>query len=116
MRRLRLVEGGATEPVSRNPGHVPRWARNPRRAYDQDGREITPVTVAAMRAEGVTVVMAYCEEFYCGHSAKVDVSCWPGEIYVPDIGLRLRCSACRVLGRSRIMPEHRDWREARDQT
>jgi hypothetical protein len=38
--RLRLIEGGASSPAAVPPGHVPRWARNPRRAYDHDGREI----------------------------------------------------------------------------
>ena len=113
MRRLTIIEGGASSPPGSPPGHVPRWARNPRRAYNQDGREITPVTIASLRSEGVTVVTAYCEELGCGHQAKVDVSSWSGEIYVPDIGLRLRCSKCGARARSRIMPDHRDWRESR---
>jgi hypothetical protein len=116
MRRLRLVEGGAPSPGRRPAGYVPRWARNTRRAYDQDGREITPVTIAAMRAEGIATVTAYCEELGCGHSQRVDVLSWPGEVYVPDIGLRLRCSACGARGRSRIMPDHLNWRASRDRS
>jgi hypothetical protein len=90
LRRLRLIEGGASSPATRPPGHVPRSARNPRRAYDQDGREIRPVTIAAARAQGVAGVTVYCQELGCAHEARIDVSSWPGEIFVPDIALRLR--------------------------
>lgn len=41
---------------------------------------------------GITRVSATCDA--CRHSALVDVSGWPPELYVPDVGLRLRCSAC----------------------
>jgi hypothetical protein len=41
----------------------------------------------------------------------------PGRVvFIPDIALRLRCSPCGARGLSRIMPEHRDWRESRDRS
>ena len=76
-----------------------RPGRNPRRAYDHEGREIPPMTLASMRARGVTHVFAACEAHGCGHEGTVDVSSLPDELPVPDVALRMRCSAC---GRKRI--------------
>ena len=66
--------------------------RNPRRAYDADGHEIAPLTLANMRENGVRSVEAKCEA--CGHEAIVNVDAWPGGCPVTDVGLKLRCSAC----------------------
>jgi hypothetical protein len=87
---------------------IPRWARNPRRAYNAEGQVITPVTIACMRAEGTTWVTAYCETPGCSHEGRIDVTDWPGEVYVPDIGLFLRCTACGSRNGARIMPD-RQW-------
>ncbi len=40
--------------------------RNPRRAYDADGREIPPMTLGNMREHGVRSIRAYCQETSCG--------------------------------------------------
>ncbi len=68
--------------------------RNPRRAYDHDGREIPPMTLGNMREHGVRSVAAHCQEVGCGHSGSVNVDHLPGDFPVPDVALRLRSSAC----------------------
>ena len=68
--------------------------RNPRRAYDADGNEIPPVTVAQSLADGYRTVMAYCEAHNCGHGAEVPLKGWPPRLPVPDMALKLRCSQC----------------------
>jgi DNA-directed RNA polymerase subunit RPC12/RpoP len=45
-----------------------------------------------MRANGVRVVIAACEA--CGHKADVNVDALPETTFVPEVGRRLRCSAC----------------------
>jgi hypothetical protein len=66
--------------------------RNPRRAHDAEGREIEPMSLANMREHGVRFVEATCED--CKHEAVVNVDSLPDAVYVPDVALRLRCSAC----------------------
>jgi hypothetical protein len=66
--------------------------RNPRRAYDRAGREIEPMTLGNMRQHGVRSVDATCEA--CGHEAVINVDALADEMYVPDVALKLRCSAC----------------------
>jgi hypothetical protein len=68
--------------------------RNPRRAYDSDGNEIPPMTLAHMRDHGVHSVDARCDAIGCGHEATLNVDDVPDEIPVPDVALRLRCSRC----------------------
>ena len=69
-------------------------ARNPRRAYDENGNEIPPVTIGQSLADGYRTVMAYCEAHDCGHGAEVPLKAWPPDLPVPDMALRLRCSRC----------------------
>lgn len=66
--------------------------RNSRRAYDAEGREIAPMPLSNMREHGVRSVEATCE--YCKHEAIINVDSLPEGLYVPDVALRLRCSAC----------------------
>ena len=47
--------------------------------------------LANMRSHGVGAVEASC---YCGRRAVVHVSALPGEVEVPALRLRLRCSGC----------------------
>lgn len=68
--------------------------KNPRRAYDQDGNEIAPMTLAIMRDHDARSVEAICEMHSCGHEASVNVDGWPDDMPVPDVGLKLRCSRC----------------------
>jgi ribosomal protein L44E len=79
--------------------------RNPRRAYDEHGREIEPMTLGNMREHGVRSVDATCEA--CRHETTVNVDALPDHLYMPDVALRLRCSAC---GSKRIITRP-DWRE-----
>ena len=71
---------------------------NPRRAYDKDGNEIEPATVASTRAHGYRTVVAFCDP--CGHDAVVSLDLFPDDLPIPDIALKVRCSAC---GSKRIM-------------
>jgi hypothetical protein len=50
-----------------------------------------PMDLANMRSLGVTRVDVYCG---CGHQASVDVSGLRGDLAVPEIKHRLRCSKC----------------------
>ncbi len=71
-----------------------RAPRNPRRAYDQDGNEIPPATVASTRALGMSSVMAFCEAQACGRHAVIHLQGWPEATAIPDMALRLHCSKC----------------------
>ena len=71
-----------------------RPARNPRRAYDHDGREIPPMSLRNMREHGVRSVAALCQQASCGHSGSINVDELPDAFAVPDVALRLRCSRC----------------------
>lgn len=81
--------------------------RNPRRAYDADGNEIRPMSLGNMREHGVRSVLAICHRTSCGHSGSVNVDALPDDFPVPNVSLRLRCSACD----SRNVKTQPDWRE-----
>ena len=70
---------------------VPHHKRNPRRAYDAEGREIVPATVANSRQNGARGVMVLCK---CGYEATLPFDGLSDDALVPDIALRLRCSSC----------------------
>jgi hypothetical protein len=70
---------------------VPWHLRNPSRDYDQDGREITPATVANVQKNGARGIIARCA---CNHEALIPFEGLHSDWYVPDIALRLRCTAC----------------------
>jgi hypothetical protein len=55
-----------------------------------------------MRSLGVTAVEAYCK---CGHEASIDVLGLPGDVAVPEIKNRLRCTKCG----ERPMETRPDW-------
>lgn len=89
--------------AARRPPIVPLSRRNPRRAYERDGSEIEPPTIASiLPPNGTGQVSARCQRNGCGHAAVVDVTGLPAETYVPDVGLRLRCGKCGVRGSSHI--------------
>lgn len=67
--------------------------RNPRRAYDKEGREIQPATVASQLALGRRKIEICCNA--CGrHRSGIDVGELPPATPIPDICLRYRCSIC----------------------
>ncbi|MGU3363080.1 hypothetical protein ACLBWX_22480 [Methylobacterium sp. M6A4_1b] len=70
---------------------VPRHKRNPRRAYDPQGRESAPMTIANARENGARGLLVLCR---CEHEAAIPFGDLPGTAFVPDIALRLRCTAC----------------------
>lgn len=68
--------------------------RNPRRAYDADGREIPPPTIGQCRSQGDRTAAVHCQAIDCGHRAVISTDRFPADLPFPDIALRLRCSAC----------------------
>ena len=54
-----------------------------------------PMTLGNMRANGVRSVVAMCLEYGCGHKADVLVDHLADDVFVPDVGRRLRCSVCQ---------------------
>ena len=68
-------------------------ARAPSRSrdYDSAGNEMEPMSLANMREHGVRSVDATCED--CKREATVNVDSLPDILPVPDVALRLRCSA-----------------------
>ncbi len=68
--------------------------RNSRRAYDEHGNEIPPVTGGWSLADGYRTVMAYCDAPNCGHNAEVPLKGWHPDLPVPDMAFRLHCSLC----------------------
>jgi ribosomal protein S27E len=50
------------------------------------------MSLANMREHGGRFVEATCEA--CKHEAAINVDTLPAGLYVPDVALRLRCSAC----------------------
>ncbi len=79
---------------------------NPRRAYDAEGREIEPMTLANMREHGVRSVEASCQEIGCGNEGSINVDHLADDLPVPDVALRLWCSRCG----SRNVTTIPDWR------
>ena len=83
-----------------------RLGRNPRRAYDKDGREIEPMMLDNMAVSlHSSEVWAECQA--CKREVRVDVGWLPGSTPVPDVALRLRCSACDsrdIVTRPRLPP------------
>jgi hypothetical protein len=72
---------------------VPPKLRNPRRAYDVQGCEITPMTLQHAIQFGVQALRVVCD---CGHTEEIPLYSgrWPAESFVPDAGMTLRCNAC----------------------
>lgn len=66
--------------------------RNPRRAYDAEGREIVPATVGSERAAGVHEAEIWCGD--CHHHAEISTVGLPDDVAIPDICLRYKCSGC----------------------
>lgn len=76
---------------------VPRHRRNPLRAYDRDGRELRPMDLANAMKNGVQFIRATCPP-PCRHQGEVPIDRFLATMAVPDVGLRLRCSACGRKG------------------
>ena len=89
-------------------------AHGPEKAADVTQKALTSMFLAAnmpaanMREDGVPSISATCET--CQHEAVLNADDWPADMPVPDIGLKLRCSACggrAGLGLHRIPPHAR---------
>lgn len=57
---------------------------------------IAPMTLGNMRHNGVRAVVATCRG--CKRSVEVVVDQLGDEVFVPDAGLRMRCSTCGHRG------------------
>ncbi|WP_018260908.1 hypothetical protein [Methylobacterium sp. WSM2598] len=69
--------------------------RNPRRAYDEQGRAIPPPTIGWIRSEeGDRTAFVHANATQCGHEAVISTDCFPDSLPFPDIALHPRCSAC----------------------
>lgn len=69
--------------------------RHPRRAHDDQGREIPPPTIGWLRSEeGDRTAFVHCNATGCGHEATISTDPFPDSLPFPDIALRLRCAAC----------------------
>ncbi|ACL57399.1 hypothetical protein [Methylobacterium nodulans] len=66
--------------------------RNPRRAYNEHGREIPPPIIGDLRAEGDRTAAVTCHG--CGYHVVISTDRFPAELPFPDNALPLRCSAC----------------------
>jgi hypothetical protein len=66
--------------------------------------------LANMRQSGVRSVEAICEA--CWHEAVVNCDALPADMPVPDVALRLKCSACgskQVVTRPNWIERPRSW-------
>ncbi len=63
------------------------------------------MTLGNMREHGVRSIAAHCQVVGCGHSGSLNVDNLPDDFPVPDVALRLRCSACG----SRNVKTQPDW-------
>ena len=67
--------------------------RNPRRAYDAEGNEIAPPTIAEYLQGGYRTLAASCDE--CGHDALIKIADqFPLDLPFPDAALLLKCFKC----------------------
>ncbi len=57
-----------------------------------DKQAIMPMSLFNMRSLGVISVEAIC---FCGREAIIDVSALSGDVTVPSLAMRFRCSGCR---------------------
>lgn len=66
--------------------------RNPRRAYEKDGRMIQPATVGSQRALGLHRAEIWCHD--CVKYREVTTDDLPAELPIPDICLAHICHLC----------------------
>lgn len=69
-----------------------RPGRNPRRAYDANGKMQQPATVGSQRALGFRRAEIWCND--CHRHGEISMDGLPDELPIPDICLRYRCSVC----------------------
>ncbi len=93
---------------------APRGNRNPRRAYDADGREIAPATVKSSAAIGAHSIQVSCNA--CHHGIVLGLDGLPGTLAIPDIpiALRLRCGACGSSNIGVMMDVHAHYARVRE--
>ena len=65
---------------------------SPKAAYDKDGNEIPPLTLAAMREHGVRSILVWCNA--CNRDASFNADHLPDDLPVRDVALRMHCEQC----------------------
>ena len=68
---------------------------------------ISPMTLGNMRANGVRSLLIHCTNVSCRHEAVVNVDAYDDDVFVPSLGLRMRCQLCGQSGAD-VMP---NWNE-----
>jgi hypothetical protein len=76
--------------------------RNPRRAYDENGREIEPMTLGQMRVHGVRSISAECTA--CRHEARILVDMVPDRMPVTDVAVEHEALRACLSGAVCLMP------------
>ena len=66
-----------------------------------------PMTLGNMRQHGMTWLDVSCHWPDCWHRAAVDVSSYPDDVIVAELGRRFRCSRCG----SRNVDARPDWQQ-----
>ncbi len=68
---------------------------------------IRPMTLGNMRLNGVRSLLIHCLNVSCRHEAVVSVEACDDDVFVPSLGLRMRCQLCGQSGAD-VMP---NWNE-----
>jgi hypothetical protein len=66
-----------------------------------------PMTLSNMRANGVRSLIVHCSNVNCRHESIVNVDTIPDDVFVPSLGVRMRCQQCGQRGGD-VMP---NWNE-----
>jgi hypothetical protein len=69
-----------------------------------------PMTLANMRGQGVTHLVAFCHNDACRHQALIDVSKYPGDTLVSWFASKVVCNKCGARGRR--IDVRPNWKEA----
>jgi hypothetical protein len=57
-----------------------------------------PMTLGNMRQKGVRSLIVTCSNVTCRHEAIVNVDAYSDDLFVPSLGLRMRCERCGQRG------------------
>ncbi len=61
------------------------------------------MTLGYMRENGVRSLIVHCSNVTCRHEAFVNVDAFGDDVWVPSLGLRMRCQRCGQRG-ANVMP------------
>jgi hypothetical protein len=106
--------GDCMEAAAAHAALARRWCRNSiqgRRATSPqiDWPALTrpqKITLAEMRAAGVSGIMVYCSDDRCSHWTRLNADQWPDDLRLSDLEPKFVCQACGHRGAD-VRP---DWR------